>query len=330
MNWVKQNKFLTGFIVVMLIGVGALGFELFTASSAYDEATENYTKASAEYNRLRHLVPYPNRQNLTAYEEQKQEAASVINAFESDLSKKEFPLESFSPEGFQDKLKASVTAVRAKATENGIKLPDKFYLAFEKYETTPPAPEAAAPLGRELKAIEWVVNQYLSHSSNAVEGVVSLVRADLPQEKGGKGGKGGGGSGPGAGGGPGNNGPGGKGGPGGGGGSGRRDLVKYHPFDIAVSCKPAALREVLNTITGPQAPQFYVVRQLRIHSSKEKGPARAGDAADNDKDKQTIHYILGEEWMEVTARIEIVDFTPPGEKPASDKSSAAPKSAPRP
>ncbi|MEI9894879.1 MAG: hypothetical protein WDN28_13585 [Chthoniobacter sp.] len=28
MNWVKENKFLTGFNVVMLIGIGALGFEL--------------------------------------------------------------------------------------------------------------------------------------------------------------------------------------------------------------------------------------------------------------------------------------------------------------
>jgi len=328
MNWVKQNKFLTGFLVVMLIGVGALGFQVLSASSAYDEATENYTKASAEYNRLRHLVPYPNRQNLAEYEKQKEEAASAINAFETDLTKKEFPLESFSPEGFQDKLKASVTAVRAKAAENGIKIPEKSYLAFERYETTPPPPEAAAPLARELKAIEWVVSQYLSHSSNAVEALISLTRADLPEERGGKGGKGGGGggSGPGAGG----SGPGAKGGPGSNIGSGRRDLVKYHPFDITVSCKPAALREVLDSITGPQAPQFYVVRQVRIRNSKEKGPPRAGDAAEADKDKQTIHYILGEEWIEVTLRIEIVDFTKPGEKPASDKSSAAPKSAPRP
>ena len=323
MNWVKQNKFLTGFIVVMLIGVGALGFELFTAMGAYDEASENYTKASAEYNRLRHLVPYPNKQNLQAYDEQKQEAASVINAFESGLASKEFPFESLSPSDFQDKLKASVTAVRAKAAENNIKLPDKFYLAFEKYETTPPSPEAAAPLGRELKAIEWVVNQFLSRPSNALESVISLTRADLPEEKGGKSGKGGGG-GSNAGG-PGGNA---KGGPGGGGGSGRRDLVKYHPFDISVSCKPGALREVLKSITGSKAPQFYVLRQIRIRNSKEKGPPRAGDPSETDKDKQAIHYIVGEEWIEVTARFEVVDFTKPGEKPASGKSSAAPKSTP--
>ncbi|MDR3402756.1 MAG: Amuc_1100 family pilus-like protein [Chthoniobacter sp.] len=325
MNWVKENKFLTGFIAVMLIGVGTLGFEVFSASSAYDDASDNYAKASAEYSRLRHLVPYPNRENLTAYDEQKQEAASVINAFEADLATKEFPSEPLSPTEFQDKLKASVTAVRAKAGENNIKLPEKFYLSFDKYETSPPSNEAAAPLGRELKGIEWVVNQFLARPSNQVQAVVSLLRADLPEERerGGKSGKGGGG-GPGAGG-PGGAGKGGQGG--GGGGSSRRDLVKYHPFDIVVSCKPAALREVLKTITGPQAPQFYVLRQIRIRNEKEKGPPRAGEA-NASGDKQTVQYIVGEEWIEVSARFEVVDFAKPGEKPASDKPSAAPKSTP--
>ena len=37
MNWIKQNKFLSGFIAVMVIGVGALGYLLFTAKSRYDE-----------------------------------------------------------------------------------------------------------------------------------------------------------------------------------------------------------------------------------------------------------------------------------------------------
>jgi len=315
----------------MLIGIGVLGFELFNASSAYDDASDNYAKASAEYSRLRHLVPYPNKENLAAYDEQKQEAAGVINAFEADLSTKEFPSEPLSPTEFQDKLKASVTAVRTKAGENNIKLPEKFYLSFDKYETSPPSNEAAAPLGRELKGIEWVVNQFLAHPATQVQAVVSLLRADLPEENergsksGRSGGGGSGGSGPGAG------GPGGAVKPGqggGGGGSGRRDLVKYHPFDIVVSCKPAALREVLKTITGSQAPQFYVLRQIRIRNEKEKGPQKAVDTNTNPGGEKTINYIVGEEWIEVSARFEVVDFSKPGEKPASDKPSAAPKSTP--
>ncbi|MEI9894880.1 MAG: hypothetical protein WDN28_13590 [Chthoniobacter sp.] len=104
--------------------------------------------------------------------------------------------------------------------------------------------------------------------------------------------------------------------------------MKYHAFDIAVSCKPAALREVLKTITGPQAPQFLVLRQIRIRNEKEKGPSRAGDPTK--PDKQAVDYIVGEEWIEVDARIEIVDFAKPGEQSTPDQSSSVPKSTPRP
>jgi hypothetical protein len=326
MNWVKENKFLTGFFAVLLIGVGVLGYEVYSASSDYDEASTKYTGASAEYNRLRHLIPYPNRQNLDAYQEQKKQAAEVIDAFEADLAKKEFPFEPMTPPVFQDKLKASVSAVRAKAQEAGINLLEtKFYLSFDKYETVPPSDEAATPLGRELKAIEWVVNQYLSQPSSTMQSIVSLKRDDLPEERGPARTGGQGGRGPNAGG-PGRQGPGGAGG-GGSGGSERRGLVKYHSFDIAVICKPAALKEVLKNITGPKAPQFYVLRQIRIHNQKEKGPPRAGDP-NVPEEKRGVQYIVGEEWIEVTARYDVVDFAAPSEKPAAENPGPAAKSTP--
>ena len=64
----------------------------------------------------------------------------------------------------------------------GVKLPDKFFLGFSKYETTPPTPEAAGPLGRQLNAIKWIVDQYIAQlgSGSVIE---SLERADLPEGK---------------------------------------------------------------------------------------------------------------------------------------------------
>lgn len=324
MNWVKENKFLTGFILVLLIGVGVLGYEVLSASSAYDETSDAYTKASGEYNRLRHLVPFPNKQNLEEYEKQEEAAKVKIDAFEADLAKKEFPLEPMTPEGFQDKLKASVTEIRKKAADSGILLPEKekgSYIGFERYEATPPPPDAAAPLGRELKAIEWVLNQYLAQSSAKMQKIVSLVRTDLPEErpKGGPGGKGGGPGGAG------------KGGPGGGGGgSSRRDLVKYHPFDIDVICKPAALREVLDAVTSSKAPQFFVLRQIRIKNEHEKPPSRTVEAAAADK-PTAMAYIVGEEWIEVLARWEVVDFASPSDKLSKEKAELGqPGSTPKP
>ena len=309
MNWVKENKFLTGFLIIMLIGVGALGYEVFSASGASDDATSQYTDKAAEYSRLRHLVPFPNRQNLDAYEAQKKEAAVVIDAFQADLAKKEFPLEPLTPEGFQDKLKASVTAVRAKAADANVKLPEKdFFLGFERYENTPPTPDAAPPLGRQLKAIEWVTNQYIA---NSVVEIVSLTRSELPEEKGNTektnrptGRPGGGG--------PGGGGPGG--GNRGGGGAGRSDLVKYYPFNLVAVFKQPKLASVLDVITGTQAPQFYVLRRISIVNQNEKGPSKAPDPTKPDK---SVNYIVGDELIETAAEYDIVDFVPPAERDAA-------------
>ena len=94
MNWVKENKFLTGFIVVMLIGIGVLGYEVYSASSAYDDATDGYTKAAGEYNRLRHLVPFPNKQNLAGLRRAKGGGGERSSRPLKPISpKKEFPLD---------------------------------------------------------------------------------------------------------------------------------------------------------------------------------------------------------------------------------------------
>ena len=98
MNWVKANKFLTGFIIVMLIGIGILGYEVYAASDACVNALNTYGSTAAEYSRLRHLGPFPNEANLQQYGAQEQDAAKAISAFEENLAKNEFPLDPLTPE----------------------------------------------------------------------------------------------------------------------------------------------------------------------------------------------------------------------------------------
>jgi hypothetical protein len=319
MNWAKENKFLTGYMIVMVIGLGLLGYEVFSASGAYDDALTAYTAKAGEYNRLRHLQPFPSKQNLDQYDEQKVSARKVITDFQIDLSKKEFPLTPMSPSVFQDKLKAAVTDVQKKAADANVKLDPKFFLGFEGYETKPPTQEAAAPLGRQLEAIEWVVNQCIE---NQAFSIANLLRTDLPEEGNGTGGRGrqaGGGR-------PNPGGPGGPGSPGkgpGGGGASRKDLVHYHPFVISVICKQGKMLAILNSIVGAKAPQFYVIRQIRIRNEKEKGPAKATPAPGGEAGKGAIQYIVGEEMVEFAADIDIVNFTAP-----TEESSVAEKSSP--
>jgi hypothetical protein len=312
MNWVKENKFLTGFLIVLLLGVGGLGFEIYSASSASDDATAAYNDKAAEYSRLRHLIPFPNKKNLDTYEDRKKEAAQAIDAFEEDLSKKAFPLTTLTPERFQDKLKAAVTEVRDKATQAGVKLPEKgFFLGFERYETTPPTAEAATPLGRQLDAIKWIVDQYIS---NSVQEISLIARPELPEEKAGgaenpssRNGLGQPGGGPGAG---------GPGGPGKGGraGADRNDLVAYYPFQLTAVCRQQKIASILDAVSSAAAPQFYVVRRVRILNQNPKGPSKVADPTKTDK---ALDYIVGQELNEFIAEYDIVIFTPPTEKTAA-------------
>ena len=199
-------------------------------------------------------------------------------------------------------------------------------------ETTPPKPEAAAPLLRELNAIDWFVNQYLDQLGRDPQKdtlIASLTRVDLPEERGAAGGTQGGGSqsggkkggpakGPGGGGGGGSAKPGGR--------NATGDLVHYFSFDVGAVCRQRRLQELLNVITGPKAPQFYVIRQIRTTNSAEKAPSKATPSPDATDKPTGPRYVLGEEVVVSLLRIDIVDFTPPAdESTAAEKSTPAPK-----
>ena len=305
MNWIKENKFLTGFFAAMLVGLGGLGYFLFSAMGSFDEATTRYNGLASDLTRLQNLPVSPSQKNLAALGAQKDEAVKAIAAFQSSLAAKAFPLEPMTPEQFQDKLKATKNAVVDKA-QGSPKLPDKFFLGFDVYETRPPEREAAAPLGRELKAIEWLFMQLIE---SKVTEVKSIKRDQLPEESGkarsgDKGDKKG------------------------------KALVSSHTVDLVVQCQQSALATFLNSLISPKAPQFYIARTVAVKNQNEKGPPRVVNApppppppspTPNTPPTPTppappagpiAGYIVGEEQIEVTMQIEIVDFAEPTSTPA--------------
>src|SRR4029434_11207617 len=85
---------------------------------------------------------------------------------------------------FQDRLRESVNRVVAKANEAGVQLlasGAKFYMGFDLYQTEPPRPEAAPALGRQLKALEWVMMQLID---NRIISLNKLERTPLAEEGG--------------------------------------------------------------------------------------------------------------------------------------------------
>jgi hypothetical protein len=185
MSALKQNPFVVGFGVVMVLGVGALGYLTYTAADEHSAAQTAFEEAENDLKRLQGLRPYPEQANLTKFLEQKKELQAKVDALQRDLAAQKFKLEPIEPTAFQDKLRETVARVASRAADGKVVLPggkadQKFYLGFNTYQSEPPKTAAAAPLYRQLKAIEDVMNIVIDVGNTEVR---ELTRELLPEEK---------------------------------------------------------------------------------------------------------------------------------------------------
>jgi len=333
MNWIRENKFLTGFIAVMVIGAGVLGYLLYSAWGTYSDVTDQYTEQANKLHTLQIRVPYPDDANLAKYTAERDDFIDATHGLATDLSKMVLPVEDLTPSAFQDRLRDTASTVVAKAEKEGVKLPPGFALDFSKYQTSPPTAEAAGPLGRQLAALEIATDILLDEH---VDSIASLTRTPLSQEGGaaagaggpgggggfGRGGGGGGGGFGRGGGGGGGGGAGGRGGRGGGGG-GAGGLVEHYPFEVRFTANQAAFQKVLNDFAASEK-QFFITRTLLVENtnpkpvSKDQGAAAAATPATTGTDSGTpgapaayLTFIVGTEKLDVAMRVDIVAFNPP-------------------
>jgi hypothetical protein len=277
-----------------------LGYLFFAAMSAAEEATTTYNDMSGQLTRLQNEKITRNQKNLQALTAQKDEAVLATKDFQSLLSKWSFPFEDMSPEQFQDRLRKARTALIERGGAVTTFPKEKFFLGFDEYENQPPSKEAVPALGRELKAIDWLCNGLIDAK---VAELVSIKRDKIAEETAKP-------ATPAA--------PGAKpGGPGGGGGAKPR-LLTANGIDLDIHCTQKALGIFLNSLVDSKVPQFYVIRYISIKNEKDKvaktqvldGPVAVADAGKGG-------YFLGEEMLNVSLRMEIVDFAEPA--PATPK-----------
>src|SRR5687768_6354974 len=124
----KKNPFLIGFIVVMVLGVGALGYLTYSAADDHSTARKEYDDAAGELRRLQGLRPFPNPEHVKQFQVQRDELQAKVTALQKDLAEVKIKEEEISPSEFQNKLRDTVARVTAKATESKVTLPDKFYM----------------------------------------------------------------------------------------------------------------------------------------------------------------------------------------------------------
>jgi hypothetical protein len=98
-------------------------------------------------------------------------------------------------------------------------------------------------------------------------------------------------------------------------------LVERGIVDLTFKSSPSVARKVLNQIAG-SSQQLCIIRSLCVRNEKERGPSReesaggasppeTGAATDAPKaaPSSAIEFIVGDEHIEVSAKIEMVRFT---------------------
>lgn len=298
-TWFRQNRFLGTFAAVLLLAViGSLYF-LFSARSGFTEAKALFEANAAELSRLQRLSPFPSEANLRKMKAQADDYGAELDKLKADLKTRVLPVTPMAPNEFQSRLRQASTAVAEKARANRVKLPDNFYLGFDEFAAALPDTAAAPVLGQQLAQAELLMNILLDAR---VEAVTSFRRATAGEQRGAtvaatptptpaRG--------PAA-------------------AAVAPSLVERTTIEAGFVSTPGAARRVLNQIATANE-QFYIVRTLHVLNEKDKGPARDGAAGTSAAAAPAgaapgtpaagIQFIVGNERIQTSARIEMLRFT---------------------
>ena len=287
MNWYRENRWLGNFLIAFAVTALLALWFLFGARSGFTEASAQFNEAATERNRLEHLNPFPNEENFRKTQAALNDYGATLTKLKEELRARVLPVEPIAPNEFQSRLRRAIVSTTEKARANRVKLPENFHLGFDEFRTTLPTTAAAPLLGQELAQVELLFGILIDARVDAIAAVkrttppAEATAAPTPPPKK-----------PSA---PANAAP---------------PVVERAIVDLTFTASPSAMRKVSNQIASAQR-QFFIVRTLYVRNQQLKGPAReqtAATAGTTPPPTSAIKFIVGNEHVEITARIEIVRF----------------------
>jgi len=287
MNWYRENRWLGNFLIAFAVTALLALWFLFGARSGFTEASAQFNEAATERNRLEHLNPFPNEGNFRKTQAALNDYGATLTKLKEELRARVLPVEPIAPNEFQSRLRRAIVNTTEKARANRVKLPENFHLGFDEFRTTLPTTAAAPLLGQELAQVELLFGILIDARVDAIAAVkrttppAEATAAPTPPPKK-----------PSA---PTNAAP---------------PVVERAIVDLTFTASPSAMRKVSNQIASAER-QFFIVRTLYVRNQQLKGPAReqtAATAGTTPPPTSAIKFIVGNEHVEITARIEIVRF----------------------
>jgi hypothetical protein len=300
MNWFQQNRWLGIYLIVFGVCLLIAGYFFFSTKSGYDDAFARFNEAATERSRLERLDPFPSEANYKKMQAHVASYGGALDKLKEELKTRVLPIPQLAPNEFQSRLRRAMLATAANARANRVHLPDNFTLGFGEYTTALPSTAAAPLLGQQLAQVELLMTILVEAR---VDGVSAFTRTPSPEERGTS--------------------PATTPTP-----AGARKpsaavvtgpkMIERTVVDLTFSSAPSAARKVLNQISSA-SQQFYIIRILHVHNEKDKGPAREVTATGAAAAPQSgaaklptgsaLNFIVGNEHIETSARIEFIRFT---------------------
>lgn len=292
MNWLKQNPILSSILGVLILASAGMTYLAIDSSVSHEQAVNLYTAEVKNVDNIKKRSLYPNEETRIKIDSQNKEYKEKISALFAKLSKMEMPLEAISPQEFQDKLRDAVNQVRSNASNKKVKLPEKFFLGFDDYQTQLPTPEMAPILFRELKNIEKYVTQLIDLQVVSIDRLERKLaepqptptpientkhKKDKPQPP-------------------------------------KAPPFKFSTFNVAFTASLDKCRHAINDI--PTNNAFLIIRNLDMENSKPMPPSKKSTAEESPSNpdqpkndvQNNIKVLLGQELVKTSLTIEILDF----------------------
>ena len=287
MNWYCENRWLGNFLIVfaaaLLIGL----WFLIQAKGSFADTMTEFNAVATERSRLEHLDPFPNEANVKKTQIELENYGVRLNRLKAELAAQVLPPAPLAPSEFQTRLRQSIFNTSEKARTNRVKLPDNFHLSFDEFATSLPRTSEASLLGQELQQVELLTGILIDAKVDSLSALKRETHPAAPTAV------------------PASPAP-------------KvttqnvvKPVVERTVVDVTFAASPLAVRTVLNQIASSEL-QFFIVRTLYIRNEQLNGPSReqtVATGATPATSSAALKFIVGNEHLEATARIELVRFS---------------------
>lgn len=243
MNWIKENKFLAMLCGGTLLGVILLLFIGSRGSGRYSTALEQFQTAADEATGFEKSALYPKQDYQAAknkaLDDYRQELGQLQKAYQPFRPEE---ITNVSPQEFTDHLIKVNEETRKAFEDNGVSVPEPYFVGFERYKTSLASKETTGILGFELAGVRKLM---LSLAAAKPKELRNVYRAEIPEETG-KAFEAG------------------------------DAVARFFPLEITFVGPEKSVREFITSVTKLDE-KYAVIRTLRISNEKKDAP-KAADA----------------------------------------------------